>query len=220
MNRTGKTTLIPSVMGSTVDDVTRDAAHVVNLSPILNYDVADGQFVPATTPRPEDYPKVPEGIQIFWHLMVHEPIAYLDACLEHPSRMIALHAEAREVPVALSRLVGTEILAGITLNPRTLPRDVADLIEQVAFVQIMTIEPGAQGRLFQPELLAKLDLVRTINPQALLVVDGGANSGTIEAIVRYRPDYIAVGSALTRAESPVDAWAILNRIVATTLAKG
>lgn len=207
-------------MARSTEELERDVRRVINLSHLLNYDVADGQFVPSTTPRPADYPKVPQGTQIFWHLMVQHPADYIAECLQHPTRMVALHAEAAGLAAGLSELESRDVLVGITLNPRTQPRDVLELIERADFVQIMTIEPGAQGKRFQPELLVKVDQVRAIKSEAVVVIDGGANSGTIETITRHSPDYVAIGSALVRAEDAAEEWQTLNRLADVTVSRG
>lgn len=196
-----------------------DAERVALLAPLLHYDVADGEFVSSRTPRPVDYPKVPDGVQIFWHLMVHEPINYLDDCLSFDTECVAVGAEARGARSAIDYLTERGTKAALSLNPATRPRDVADLITSVTIVQIMTVEPGGQGHPFQPTLLGKFDEVRAINPFAAIAIDGGANVATLEAIVRAAPAYIAIGSALTQAQSPTDTWQTLNRLVDVTLSQ-
>lgn len=212
--------LVPAIEADTVEHLLRDVGRVASLAPLLHYDVADGDFVTSRTPRPADYPKVPEGVRIFWHLMVQSPAAWLDECLAFDTAFVAVAAEARGATDAIEELTKRGVKAVLSLNPETRPRDVAQLIDTVSIVQIMTIEPGGQGRPLEPTLLTKLGEVRAINPSVQLAVDGGINAATIEAVVRYQPDYIAIGSALTRAESAADAWQTLNRLVESTLSKG
>lgn len=217
--RAGRPQLVPAIEAETVEQLIADAAQVAPLAHLLHYDVADGNFVASSTPRPVDFPSVAAGTAIFWHLMVHEPASYLNECLEFATDFVAVAAESEGVEEAIAQLSLRDIKTVLSLSPPTRPRDVAHLIDQVAGVQIMTIEPGGQGRPLEPTLLGKLAEVRVLNPTALLCVDGGANVATIEAIVRHRPDFIAVGSALTRAESVTDAWRTLNRLVDVTMSK-
>ncbi len=211
--------VVPALEAETVEQLARDANRVAGLTSLLHYDVADGQLVASRTPAPADYPKVPEGIHIFWHLMVQDPVDYLDACLDFPTELVTVAAEARGAAEAIGQLNERGIRAALALAPPTWPRDVVSLIDTVSVVQIMTVEPGGQGRPFQPAQLGKVAEVRALNPALQIAIDGGVSAATIEAVVRYRPTYIAVGSALAAATAPADVWQTLNRLVDATMSR-
>lgn len=210
-----KPKLIPSVLGTSIEALERDAAKVARLSDVVNYDVADGVFVPTKTPDPTEYPKLPSGTSVFWHLMVSDPLEYLEACLAHPTSMIAIHVESDNVGQVLTTLRSNDVFVGVTVNPGTRIAEIAHLLDVVQFVQVMTVDPGMQGRPFKPELLPKIDQIRSLSEELAVAVDGGANIATIQSITKYHPSYIAVGSALTQTDDPVDAWRTLNRLVDT-----
>lgn len=214
---TGKPMLIPAILAQTVEGLLAQAERVAPLSDLIHYDVADGRFVSTQTPPPSDYPHLTEGKRIIWHLMVEEPDEFLDACLQYPTERIILHAESRGLEAALTILTEREIPAGLALNPRTRVAEITQLLREIPYVQVMTVEPGAQGHAFQPTLLTKITQLREAFPALQIAVDGGLNSATIESVSRYHPDYVVVGSALTEAEDPNDEYRILTRLTSINL---
>lgn len=208
------TQLVPAILAETATALEAQAEAVVGLADLVSFDVMDGQFVPRRTPRPAEFPKLPPGRSIFWHLMVHDPMTYLDECLNVPSTIVAVHAEALGAREAIERLAHEDVLSGLVLNPATSVSDVQDWIALVDLVQVMTVIPGAQGSEFLPGQLGKIPQLRALRENLLVAVDGGASRGTIEAVARYRLDYIIVGSALTQAKDPREEFRILSRLAA------
>ena len=212
MLNSGKPTLIPAILAPTAETLSRQAERLVHLSDVLHYDVTDGVFVATYTPPPSEYPHLAEGKQVVWHLMVEEPAEFLDACLQYPTERIILHAESRGLEAALDILAERDIPVGVAMNPRTRVAEVTPLLGDIPYVQVMTVEPGAQGHAFQPTELVKITQLRSLRPDLQIAVDGGINSGTIERVSRYHPDYCVVGSALTQSENPTDEYRTLSRL--------
>ncbi len=143
--------------------------------------------------------------------MVGAPLAYLDACLRYPTDAIFVHAEAVQADEALRTLRAVPVLAGLVINPSTPADGVSDaLLDQADIVQIMTVEPGGQGRPFLPAMLGKIDALRERRPAVRFAVDGGINRDTIKQVLPHRPDYLLVGSALTKAANPPEAYRALE----------
>ncbi|MBI4032539.1 hypothetical protein HY374_02440 [Candidatus Berkelbacteria bacterium] len=206
--------IVPAILAESPAALTVQAERVVSLAPLISFDVADGEFVSARTPLPTDYPKLPPGKSVFWHLMVHEPVRYLEDCLAVPSQIIAVHAEARGVGEALDVLAERDILTGLVINPETPVSLIEPALDRVDLVQVMTVQPGAQGSRFFPEQLGKLSQLRALRENLVLAVDGGVSRATVEVVSRYRPEYLVVGSALLEANEPAEEYRILSRLAA------
>ncbi|MBI4023024.1 hypothetical protein HY375_02580 [Candidatus Berkelbacteria bacterium] len=211
------TQLVPAILASTAHALETQASDIVSLADLVSYDVMDGAFVSEGTPRPGQFPILPPGSSLFWHLMVHDPLTYLDECLAHPneSKIVAVHAEAVGLEAALERLRTEEVIVGLVLNPATRVADVHSLIRSVDLVQIMTTIPGAQGHQFLPAMLEKVQELKELRENLLVAIDGGADLATIAMIARFWPDYVAVGSALTEATDPADTYRAMERLVAS-----
>lgn len=195
--------IVPALLAPTPEDLARQLEKVGPLSPLLSYDVADGVLVAPASPWPGEYPQPPDGTAIFWHLMVKDPIAMLPACLRFPTKMVALHVEADGLPNALDQLQNGGVPMGLALNPETPVSAVEPWLERLDFVQLMTVEPGGQGRPFLMKQLEKIAELRVLRPELQIAVDGGVSRATIQEVGRHNVDYIVVGSALLAAEDPV-----------------
>ena len=204
------TALVPALLAPTPEKLAEQLAKVQSLSPLISYDVADGVLIAPASPWPGEYPQPPDGTAIFWHLMVMEPLAMLSACLRFPTKMIAIHAEAKGLPNTIAQLHSAGVPVGLVLNPETPVSVVEPWLEQVDLVQLMTVEPGGQGRPFLPDVLKKIDQLRSIRPTLQLAIDGGIKRDTIEQVRSYAVDYLVVGSALLAAERPQEEYEALR----------
>ncbi len=207
-------TIIPALLGLTSVEVERQFNHVRNLSPIISYDVSDGVFVAPSTPGPERFPMPADGQRVWWHLMVERPARYIAACLTRPTDAIFVHAEAQRLSEVICEIRSGSVKAGLVLNPTTQLSAVSEeVLAQVEIVQVMTVEPGGQGRPFLPEMLGKLDEIKARWPGKFLAVDGGINRDTIKQVRAHQPDFLLVGSALTKATDAVAAYQALAEAV-------
>ena len=72
--------------------------------------------------------------------------------------------------------------AGVTLNPATPVSMLADIIEEVDMVLLMSVNPGFGGQKFIPHTLKKVrelrELITATGSHALIEVDGGVNLQT------------------------------------------
>lgn len=205
--------IVPAILGSNQEEVQKQFEAVAGLTDLISYDVADGHFVPSITPQPLDYPNPQNGQQIFWHLMVDNPQHYLNECLTFPSRIIAVHVESKGVTQSLAILLKSDVLSGLVFNPETKVSEHLSLIQKADLVQVMTVKPGEQGNDFIAQSLDKIPELKKIKDNLLIAVDGGINLDTIEVVMRYQPDYIVVGSFLTKVVGIKENFEILEDII-------
>ncbi len=94
---------------------------------------------------------------------------------------------------------------GLVINPEETIETIMSKYDssEIEHIQIMTIEPGFQGKPFIKELLNKFNQVKRINYKVKTYLDGGVNKKILEDIlsIEFPPDYLGVGSFLTKAEN-------------------
>ena len=204
-------TIVPAVLTSNVEAASRAFGAYQPYSRAVHVDILDNTLVKGNTLKPADFPKFDRNV-ITWHLMVSNPIQYVDACLEHRSDAILIHAEIGGDLAKLADEIHTKgVQAGITLNPRTPVELVAHVLPAFDWVQVMTVEPGKQGGEFLVDPLLKLPKITTKFPRLRTIVDGGVNASTIHQVIKYRPAMISVGSYLTPGPELQDHWKELQR---------
>lgn len=207
-----KNKIVPAILRKNINQVEQDLNEIVTFSEMIHLDIADGQFVDFVTPPPADFPVIHESKKLFWHLMVSQPEEYLGQ-IERAS-IIAVHAETDPSPQIVNLIKNKGSLACLVLNPETEPESMLDLAANFDLVQIMTVQPGAQGRNFLFGQLIKISKLRGLLGNKKIIVDGGVNRATIEVVSKYRPDIIVIGSGIINADNPQEEYEILNRLVA------
>jgi ribulose-phosphate 3-epimerase len=184
---------------------------------VLHLDVMDGHFVPNLTYGPPLIRSLRKATSLLLdaHLMISNPLQYIDAFAEAGCDVLTLHIEALPDPrEALARIRGRGKMAGLALNPPT-PLDAVKLyLEACDLVLPLSVMPGWGGQKFDPVALDKLRWLRSHGPAHLILEsDGGLNRETLPQVVEAGAQLLVVGSALYRAADVTDEFQRLSRIV-------
>ncbi len=188
-----------SALGSEVE---RAAAGGVDS---IHLDVMDGHFVPNLTMGPVVVealrPRTP--LPFHSHLMISQPLRYVEAFANAGSDLIVFHVEAEDDPSeVIERIHRTGRAAGLAINPETPAEAAHPYLEVVDLLLVMTVHPGFGGQDFIAEVLPKLAALRAEAERRALDlpigVDGGVNPESIGAAYRAGGDVLVVGSGLYR----------------------
>ena len=185
---------------------------------LVHFDVMDGVFVPNLTfgiPVLEALAKETR-LPIDVHLMVANPERLLDAYLEAGAAWVSVHWEAA---VHLDRLLETirsaGAKAGVALNPATPVELLTDVLPQLDFVVLMSVNPGFSGQSFLPYVLDKARRLRKIAEKlgrdVVIEMDGGIASGTLDRVLDAGVDICVSGSGVFGQPDPVAAMKALHR---------
>ena len=188
--------------GALADEVRRAADGGVDS---IHLDVMDGHFVDNLTMGPVVAQAVRPATDLPFHahLMIDEPLAYVERFADAGSDLIVFHVEAEGDPQAVIDAIGqVGRRAGIALNPETPAASVLPYLERVDMVLVMTVHPGWGGQEFIADVLPKLrDIRDEIDRRGLDVrigVDGGVNLDTIGPSHAAGGEVMVTGSALYR----------------------
>jgi ribulose-phosphate 3-epimerase len=175
---------------------------------VLHVDVMDGHFVPNITVGPlvVEALRPLVRIPIHVHLMVERPEAHIDAFVGAGANLITIHVETcPHLNRTLEQIRKAGALPSVTLNPATPITSLEQVLEQVALVLVMTVNPGFGGQRLIPSTLRKVSAVRALLESRGLAdcaveVDGGVNSDTIGAVLAAGADTLVMGSAIFGSE--------------------
>ncbi len=170
---------------------------------LLHLDVMDGMFVPNISFGP-DIVRTIRGFTdqtLDVHLMIEEPIRYVDAFADAGADWLTVHVEACEdVSATLDAIVARGMKPGITLRPGTPFSEVEPFLASVGLVLVMTVEPGFGGQSYREDQEPKLTRARELRSAAghdyLIEVDGGIGAGTARRAVEAGAEVLVAGSAL------------------------
>lgn len=175
----------------------------------LHIDIMDGVFVPNISFGPPVLKYVAELCDkpLDVHLMVVNPMNYLDAVKALGARVMNIHYEACvHLHRAVMQIKEAGMMAGVTLNPSTPVCMLKDIIADLDLVLLMSVNPGFGGQKFIPHTVEKVrelrELIDAIGSKALIEVDGGVNVETGALLAAAGSDVLVAGNAVFKAENP------------------
>jgi ribulose-phosphate 3-epimerase len=136
------------------------------------------------------------------HLMIEQPLRYVDAFIEAGSDMITVHAETtsyQEVKRLALKLKRKGIELGISLNPGTSLYKIKRTLALADFILVMSVNPGFGGQKFIPAVLPKIRKLRSIFPGDISV-DGGVNDKVAKSLIKAGANILASGSYIFSAK--------------------
>lgn len=155
----------------------------------VHLDVMDGVFVPNITFGYDLISSMRKKSNLFFdvHLMIIDPINYIDHFVKAGSDLITFHFEANSNPLEVIDLIKKQnVKAGISINPGTKVSEILHLVKDIDLILIMSVEPGFGGQSYKPETGEKIkELIeyrKEFNLDFQIQVDGGINETTIENV--------------------------------------
>ena len=169
----------------------------------IHVDVMDGHFVPNITMGPLIVEAVRRitTLPIDVHLMIESPDRYVADFAKAGADYISVQVEACiHLNRTIQHIRETGARPGVVLNPSTPLETILWVLEDVAFVLIMSVNPGFGGQTFIPNSLDKIRALRKMIDDrglaTLIQIDGGVNQKNIKTISQAGADVFVAGSAI------------------------
>lgn len=169
----------------------------------LHIDVMDGMFVPAISLGMCVMESIRKSSSLVFdvHLMVTEPIRYVERFAQIGADIITVHFEAcSDVGQTLDKIKEFGCKAGLSIKPGTDVSVLMPYLSKVDLILIMTVEPGFGG---QKYIEASTERIRSTrreiekrNPKVDLEVDGGIRKENVRRILEAGANVIVTGSAV------------------------
>ena len=175
----------------------------------LHLDIMDGVFVPNISFGAGIVEALrPISHLIFdVHLMIVEPIRYVDTFISAGADSITIHYEScKDCRQVLEYLKEHSVKAGLAISPDTPYEVVLPLLDVVDMVLVMTVHPGFGG---QSLIFGCLDKVKAIRKYMVengldidIQVDGGINEKNVGLASGAGANVFVAGSAIFKSPKP------------------
>ena len=173
----------------------------------LHIDVMDGVFVPNISFGAPVYKTIRKSTDMDFdvHLMITDPIRYIDDFVKAGADIVNFHVEATDDPMAvIEKIKSYGVKTGIPIKPKTPVSAIEPYLGLVDLVLVMTVEPGFGGQKLMPDCLKKVTELKELRDKNgykyEIEADGGIGTGNVREVLEAGTDVIVAGSAVFGAE--------------------
>jgi len=177
----------------------------------FHIDIMDGVFVPNISfgfpvmQAIAKYATKPLDV----HLMIVDPDRYLKNCKDSGASMITVHYEAcTHLHRTLAAIKELGCKAGVALNPHTPVSLLADVIQDIDLVLVMSVNPGFGGQKFIERTYDKVKALRAlaagVNDSLLIEIDGGVTLQNAASLLQAGANVLVAGSFVFNAADSME----------------
>lgn len=194
--------LSPSILSANFANLQKDLDETKDLGlEMIHIDVMDGSFVPNISFGFKIISDIRDKNDYFFdtHLMIEEPIRYIDQFKKAGCDRITVHYEAcKDLKGTLEAIKEAGMEVGLTAKPETDPKLLLEYFDLIDLVLVMSVRPGFGGQKFMPESKEAMALYRKyIDENKLdikIQVDGGIKTANVKEVLDLGVDEIVAGS--------------------------
>ena len=182
-------------------------------------DVMDGRFVPNISfgPMLVDFFRKATNKVCDVHLMIEEPEKYAEQFKNVGADILTVHIEVcKHLHRNIQQIKSLGMKAGVAVNPHTSVALLADIIQDIDLVCLMSVNPGFGGQSFIPQTIEKIKQLRSMciakGLHTQIEIDGGVTLDNASEIIAAGADVLVTGNTVFKSNNPSETIAALKKI--------
>ncbi|MDO8621527.1 MAG: hypothetical protein Q7R31_04600 [Candidatus Levybacteria bacterium] len=206
--------VIPGILEKDWNEIERKIELVKSFAKVIHIDIIDGKFAPNTTfLDPAPFTKYTKDIFFELHMMVEDPIKYLKPFAVAGFKRFL--GQIEKMPDQAEFVAQGELLGkvGLALDGPTDLSAIKIPYGDLDCVLVMTIKAGESGKTFKPEYLKKVEMLKQVQHDIKIEIDGGVNDQTIVIAKNAGATRFVANSFLFNSEDPQEQYNLLKTIV-------
>lgn len=150
-------------------------------------------------------------IKFNFHLMVEKPLEFVEKLMKNTSQINKIFIHQEYINNEIIQMIPFEMVGVVVADK--LHVDGLEFYRQFSEVQIMTVEPGEQGKFFVPLMIYKSKQLQDMGYTGQLSVDGGVNTESATVIRNYEINRVSVGSFFSKSYDLTNSLFELNGVL-------
>jgi ribulose-phosphate 3-epimerase len=204
--------IVPAILTDKKEEFIKMMSSCSEFCDYVQIDIMDEKFVPSRSITKKDLENLRFPLKIEAHLMVEDPLEWIDVFKQFGSFRIIFHYEIkRNRKEIIEKIKEKNLEVGLAINPSTSLDEFISYCEDVDSFLFMSVNPGFYGSPFIPQVLEKIKLFKRMHPLKMVGIDGGIKLYNLKEVIGSGVDYICVGSAIFKENNFKEAYLKLKK---------
>ena len=194
--------IIPSILTNDPEEAREMIARCEGVVDRISIDIIDGKFAGNKTINPGMLSDLDTGLKIDYHLMVAEPVNWVERCLRGQADRVIAQIEYMDDQLEfLAKVQGLGLGVGLALDLETPVEKInSAILTSLDIVLLMNVPAGFGGQKFIPSSIVKIKKLRAIY-SGDIAVDGGVNDLVASDLISAGANILAAGSYIFGAKN-------------------
>jgi ribulose-phosphate 3-epimerase len=176
---------------------------------LIHVDIMDGHFVPNLTFGPHLVAALRKktSLPLDVHLMVDTPSFAIPLFAQAGADWISIHPEtSRHLHKDITSIKELGKKAGVVLNPATPLQSISEILHEVDYILVMSVNPGFGGQTFIEHSRDKIRRLKIwledLNLDIPIEIDGGVTLDNFEHLIKDGVSLFVSGSGVFNQKDP------------------
>lgn len=178
------TEVIPAILEKEFPEIEKKIHLVEGLVNWVQIDIADNTLASNTTfLDPVSFVSLKTSIQLELHMMVKDPLMYLESFTKAGFKRFYAHVEGEFIPEFIEKSYNLGVEVGLAIDGPTDISKIHKYIDDIDCILVMAIEAGESGRPFREDTVEKIKKIRELDLEIPIAVDGAMDDVNAQKIV-------------------------------------